>query len=429
MKQTCVIYWFRRDLRLDDNPALCLAMAKARDLGVGVLPVVVKRRHTVDSLYGEIERNTHAQAWADDAEGALAASLRERGSDLWRCESIDALRALMRSTQASHLYAEHIELPYEREAQGSLSRDATWQTHFIWQSGLFDQDLLPFSLNALPKVFTAFREKIEKASLRSIAPLPEPKSLVPTPLFAENSVIARVTDSSAFKPSTPGSIAHGRRSGEQAARQHWQAYLDRGLPHRYFETRNQLSGPDFSSQLSLDLAWGTLSVRRAAQMLDAFEASDGRTKSSYWLWFEWMWREHFRWISHAYGRQIFAARGLSESAPKPTATVNDWQRWTGGTTGHAFIDAGMHELATTGFLSNRMRQIVASYWLNDLGGDWRAGAAWFESQLIDDDAYSNTGNWLYIAGLGTDPRGGRRFDPDKQAKTHDPQGHYRRLWA
>ncbi len=89
----------------------------------------------------------------------------------------------------------------------------------------------------------------------------------------------------------------------------------------------------------------------------------------------------------------------------------------------------MHELATTGFLSNRMRQIVASYWLNDLGGDWRAGAAWFESQLIDDDAYSNTGNWLYIAGLGTDPRGGRRFDPDKQAKTHDPQGHYRRLWA
>ena len=142
-----------------------------------------------------------------------------------------------------------------------------------------------------------------------------------------------------------------------------------------------------------------------------------------------MWREHFRLISHAYGRQIFAARGLSESAPKPTATVNDWQRWTGGTTGHAFIDAGMHELATTGFLSNRMRQIVASYWLNDLGGDWRAGAAWFESQLIDDDAYSNTGNWLYIAGLGTDPRGGSRFDPDKQAKTHDPQGHYRRLWA
>ena len=174
MKQTCVIYWFRRDLRLDDNPALCLAMAKARDLGVGVLPVVVKRRDTVDSLYGEIERNTHAQAWADDAEGALAASLRERGSDLWRCESIDALRALMRSTQASHLYAEHIELPDEREAQGSLSRDAAWQTHFIWQSGLFDQDLLPFSLNALPKVFTAFREKIEKASLRSIAPLPEP---------------------------------------------------------------------------------------------------------------------------------------------------------------------------------------------------------------------------------------------------------------
>jgi deoxyribodipyrimidine photo-lyase len=80
-------------------------------------------------------------------------------------------------------------------------------------------------------------------------------------------------------------------------------------------------------------------------------------------------------------------------------------------------------------MSNRLRQLVASYLINDLGGDWRAGAAWFEAQLIDYDVYSNQGNWLYIAGRGTDPRGGRRFDPIKQAREHDPAGRFRRLWS
>jgi deoxyribodipyrimidine photo-lyase len=89
----------------------------------------------------------------------------------------------------------------------------------------------------------------------------------------------------------------------------------------------------------------------------------------------------------------------------------------------------MRELATTGYLSNRLRQVVASYLIHDLCGDWRAGAAWFESQLVDYDVYSNQGNWLYIAGRGTDPRGGRRFNPIKQAQDHDADGSYRRLWG
>lgn len=89
----------------------------------------------------------------------------------------------------------------------------------------------------------------------------------------------------------------------------------------------------------------------------------------------------------------------------------------------------MRELAATGYISNRMRQIVASYLIHELGCDWRAGAAWFESRLIDFDICSNQGNWLYIAGYGTDPRGGRRFNPDKQAAEHDPDGNYRALWS
>jgi deoxyribodipyrimidine photo-lyase len=105
-----------------------------------------------------------------------------------------------------------------------------------------------------------------------------------------------------------------------------------------------------------------------------------------------------------------------------------FKQWTSGTTGVPLIDAGMRELSRSGFLSNRMRQILASYWIYDMRGDWRAGAAWFESQLIDYDVYSNQGNWLYIAGKGTDPRGGRPFNVAKQAKDHDCDGAYQRMW-
>ena len=88
----------------------------------------------------------------------------------------------------------------------------------------------------------------------------------------------------------------------------------------------------------------------------------------------------------------------------------------------------MRELAATGFTSNRMRQIVASFLVHDLFCDWRAGAAWFESQLVDFDVSSNQGNWLYVSGRGTDPRVGRRFNPAKQTQDHDAQGRYRQVW-
>ena len=88
----------------------------------------------------------------------------------------------------------------------------------------------------------------------------------------------------------------------------------------------------------------------------------------------------------------------------------------------------MRELGSTGYLSNRLRQIVASALIHELRGDWRAGAAWFEHCLIDFDVHSNQGNWAYIAGVGTDPRGGRHFNLDKQVREHDPNGAYRRRW-
>lgn len=204
-------------------------------------------------------------------------------------------------------------------------------------------------------------------------------------------------------------------------------YLAQRRPDTYKSTRNELSGIGFSSKLSPWLAQGALSARKAFESLKYYEVQYGSNEGTYWLWFELLWRDYFRLLHLKYGKNLYFATGLREGK-RPQHHEVSFKAWCKGSTGHRLIDAGMHELYLTGYLSNRMRQIVASFLIHDLQCDWRAGAAWFEAQLIDYDVYSNQGNWLYIAGYGTDPRGGRQFDADKQAKVYDPSGQYQSYW-
>lgn len=215
--------------------------------------------------------------------------------------------------------------------------------------------------------------------------------------------------------------------GELSANSHINQYFERRLPDTYKQTRNQLIGMDYSSKFSPWLAFGCCSARSIARRLKQYESIFGANDGTYWLWFELLWRDYFRFLHFKYGKSLYRANGLADRGPD-NFDQQKFQMWSSGSTGEDFIDAGMRELNKTGFLSNRMRQVVASYWIYDMKGDWRAGAAWFESQLIDYDVYSNQGNWLYIAGRGTDPRGGRHFNSKKQAQDHDSDGAYRSMW-
>ena len=214
---------------------------------------------------------------------------------------------------------------------------------------------------------------------------------------------------------------------ERAALAHVADYCQRGLPSTYKTTRNELMGVNYSTKWSPWLATGALSPRQAWSAIAAFEQTQGANESTYWICFELLWRDHFRWLHRKHGVRLYRPQGLTD-LPAPAHHPRAFQQWCQGETGQPFIDAAMRELALTGYLSNRMRQNVASYLIHDLQCDWRAGAAWFESQLIDFDVYSNQGNWLYLAGRGTDPRGSRRFNPAKQASDYDPAGTYTDLW-
>ena len=198
----------------------------------------------------------------------------------------------------------------------------------------------------------------------------------------------------------------------------------------YKETRNGLTGSDYSSKFSPWLAQGCLSPKLIYHELKRYERERVSNESTYWFFFELLWRDFFRLMGKKHGNLIFQKGGMQNKVMKCWKNNREmFGLWAEGKTGVPFIDANMRELNMTGWMSNRGRQNVASFLVKDLKVNWQMGAEYFESQLIDYDPCSNWGNWNYVAGIGSDPREDRYFNILTQAKNYDPQGEYVRLWC
>jgi deoxyribodipyrimidine photo-lyase len=437
------LFWFRNDLRLYDQRALQQAIAHAQTHNQALLLVYVHEpMQDEPTSWGFRRMGVYRRRFVADALQDLQISLKALGQQLvlLHGSAADVLPACASLVQADTVFCEDIAAP-EEEAQVQALINARLTVKALWQSSLIEPDELPFAAENMPQVFTEFRQRIESARLQPLTPLPAPNQL-PAPPDDNLNTLPGWTDNAftLLQAHTVDNVqedAHPRsnfpytqakcRGGEASALAHLQSYLTPPWPDRYKQTRNALQGQHTSSHWSPWLATGAVSARRIWADLHDYEQTHGSNDGTYWLWFELLWRDNFRMLHLQHGPQLYTARGLS-TLPKPKHFPKDFQRWCSGQTGEAIVDAGMRELAATGFTSNRMRQIVASYLVHDLSCDWRAGAAWFESQLVDFDVCSNQGNWLYISGRGTDPRMGRRFNPTKQTQDHDPHGHYRKIW-
>jgi deoxyribodipyrimidine photo-lyase len=394
---TTVVYWFRSDLRVTDNPAFAEAFQQTNK----VLAVYVHDpKHDAQTQWGFARMCAHRKAFLAQRLQDLAAQLKALGLPLTELHGSakDALSAVCESTQTKQIYCEDIAAP-EEQAEVDALEAAGLQVQTLWQSSLLEPADLPFDMQNLPAVFTAFRNKVEKLALK-------PREVPPQTFNLP----------------------------ESAAEKHLKTYFEGDFALTYKLTRNQPMNwsPEqhFSTQFSPWLACGALSAPMIYAKLKRFEAERSANDSTYWIWFELLWRDYFRFLHLQHGKKLYRKQGLGDfDLAKVPNNKQGFKRWCEGLTGEPLVDAGMRELTATGWLSNRMRQVVASYLIYDLGGDWRAGAAWFESQLIDYDVYSNQGNWLYIAGRGTDPRGGRCFNPQMQAQQHDADGQYRQFWS
>ena len=152
-----------------------------------------------------------------------------------------------------------------------------------------------------------------------------------------------------------------------------------------------------------------------------------KNQSTYWLIFELIWRDYFKYISLKHGNKIFKIGGILERDYLWSSELERFRQWADGLTPEPFVNANMIELKHSGWMSNRGRQNVASYFAKEMKMDWRIGAAYFESLLLDYDVHSNYGNWMYVSGVGNDPRD-RKFDVQWQAERYDPNRKFQNLW-
>ena len=428
-----IVLWFRNDLRLHDHEALTVAL---QDEAAVVLVYCVDPRHFAALNLGVPKTGAFRARFLLESLADLRASCQARGGDLVvrKGEPERVLPELAATVGARSVYCHRDAAPeeasVERAVAQALKRIGVAMRTFAGHT-LVHADDLPFAVEALPDTFSQYRNRVERrVDIR--VPLPTPQSLS---LFAVDAGELHTIGSLGLtEPTSDVRELFRFRGGETAGRDRLQVWMwDADRLRTYKTTRNGLLLTDDSSKLSPWLAHGCLSPRLVYAEVRRYERERVRNADTDWLVFELLWRDYFRLVLERWGARLFAAGGLN-GLPYPWRRLgdcgvrDDFDRWTTGQTGFPLVDAAMIELAATGYTSNRARQNVASFLTRVLGIDWRLGAAWFESLLVDYDVASNWGNWAYVSGVGNDARGFRFFNVLKQAREYDPNGDFARHW-
>jgi deoxyribodipyrimidine photo-lyase len=430
--QQRLLIWYRNDLRLHDHEPL--HRASDRTLAASqIIPVYCfDPRQFGTTSYGFPKTGAFRTQFLLESIADLRASLRSLGSDLIIRTGLPEviLPVLAQEIGATGIYFSK-EVTAEEVAVETALQSAVKPLGIalksFWGHTLYHPDDLPFAIHQLPELFTSFRKQVEKYAKVNRTFI-APKQLPPLPNI-QIGELPQLADFGLEPPTFDQRAVMHFKGGETAglARLH-QYFWQQDCLKVYKETRNGMLGADYSSKFSPWLALGCLSPRYIYEQVQEYETQRVKNDSTYWLVFELLWRDYFRFICAKHGSKIFRQSGL-QGVDIPWK--EDWERfdlWRQGMTGFPLVDANMRELAATGFMSNRGRQNVASFLTKNLGINWQMGAEWFESLLIDHDVCSNYGNWNYTAGVGNDARGFRFFNILKQSKDYDPQGAYVKHW-
>lgn len=427
-----VIYLFRNDLRVHDNEALSIANQR----GVTLLPLYCfdPRHFSGTYHFGLPKTGGHRLHFLLESVQDLQNQLKKHGSDLIikKGKPEDVIPALLKTLGIENNAAIILQREVadeEIKVEKALAGRVNVPVEKTWGHTLYHVDDLPFQPKHLPDVYTQFRKAVEAQTyVRKVInvpdrlkPLPDGVQSEPLPSPAELGVEVPARDPQAAMP-FPG--------GESAALARLHSYLwGTDCVAKYKETRNGMIGTDYSTKFSAWLAHGNLSPRKIFWEIKKYEKERTSNQSTYWVIFELLWRDYFRFVGLKYKNKLFHSGGISGNRVQWKVDKNQFNAWKDGRTGVPYVDANMRELKATGFMSNRGRQNVASFLVKDLHLDWRLGAEWFESMLVDHDVTSNYGNWLYSAGIGNDPRENRKFNVVKQGFDYDADGEYVRMWV
>lgn len=422
-----IIVWLRNDLRIRDNETLSAAVNEA-DF---VIPVYCfDPRHFDEGPYKLRKTGKFRSKFLIESLKDLRFSLKELGGNLvvTHGKPEQVIFALAKYHEVSAVYCQEEVCSEELKVDEQLERNLGTigvPMNYFWGSTLFHFDDLPFEIDAIPNVFTQFKNKILKfCTVRAVHKTPERVHL---PAEIDTGSIPELIDLGFEDDGENKGLKF--KGGETEALLRMKHYFWESDELQFYkEKRNGLLGMDYSSKFSPYLALGSISPRLIYEEVKKYETQRVKNDSTYWLVFELLWRDYFRFISVKYGNDLFKSGGIKRLNKKKASNKGLFVKWQNGNTGIPFIDANMIELKESGFMSNRGRQNVASFLVKDLQVDWRMGAAHFESLLIDYDPCSNYANWNYIAGIGNDPRENRYFNVLRQASVYDPEGIYTKYW-
>lgn len=434
MKKTeRIVVWFRKDLRLHDNEALTRAMEHSEE----IIPVYVFNEEELmgKTAYEFQKTGPHRAQFLLESVEHLRQAFRERGIDLVvrMGNPEEEVFELVKEVEASQVYANMERTQDELEVQNSLERN-------LWSIGLeisffrgkmlyYTQDL-PFPITQSPDTFSAFRKEVER-----FVPVREP---LPTPdVFAPWTMDIDTGDLPILEELGYEATAQDPRAevifegGEEAALSRVALYFGKeGHLAHFNDTHYELEGAYRSSYFSPWLAAGCLSPKYVYAELIAYQKEHRCKKAAQAFFQELLWRDYYRLMGKKYGYVMFEEGGIRGQESKDL--TEDWtafNAWKDGETEAPLINACMLQLKKTGFLSQKGRQLVSSYLVNDLGVHWRMGAAYFQHILIDYDICSNWVNWNIVGGVGPDPKEDRFVNIENQTKRFDSKGVYTRRWS
>jgi deoxyribodipyrimidine photo-lyase len=401
------IWWIRKDLRITDNQALISALNQ----GAGVLPVFILDEHLLKAS------NENRQAFLISGLRKLDEDLRRLGSRLIvrSGDPLVEIPRLVNESGADCVFAEEDVTPYARRRDASMAKQVNLRLNggltIHPPTAVVKSDGQPYT------IFTPF------SHFWKSLPLGEQTLSVPVnlPLVPDiPSILLPNPSPSEFFP-----------AGEYEAQRRLDDFL-KGPIFEYAEGRNRLD-QEGTSALSPYLHFGMLAARQAyAASRHAEEtAPDARTRTGCETWQnELIWREFYQSI-------LFHFPFVLKTAFRPSMRNITWRNsesdlkaWQNGRTGYPVVDAGMRQMAATGWMHNRARMITASFLVKHLLINWQEGERWFMQSLVDGDLAANNGGWQWVAGTGTDAAPYYRiFNPILQGKKYDPEGRYVRKWV
>ncbi len=424
MSASTILLWYRRDLRLDDHPALTAAL----ETGAIVIPV-----HVLDeAASGAWAPGGASRWWLHVSLSSLAAGLEAKGSRLIlrRGDTVSVLRDLAAETGAEAVYCtrayEPADVRLESRLHEALAQEGVACRRF---SGglLFEPEAIRTKSGDPFRVYTPF-SKACFAAPDPGGPLPAPDALPAVP----DGIAGDALDAWALLPTRPdwaGGLRDSWTPGEAGAGARLDGFLDDAMAD-YAEARDR---PDRAgtSRLSPHLRFGEIGPRQCwHRAREAAAADRGTERGASKFLRELLWRE---FSAHL----LFHWPDLPEAPFRPEFAAFPWRAdraalaaWQRGRTGYPIVDAGMRELWHTGWMHNRVRMIVASFLVKHLLVPWQEGEAWFWDTLVDADLANNAASWQWVAGCGADAAPYFRiFNPMLQGAKFDPEGAYVRQWV